>query len=240
MNLDLAGATALAREVLQRCGRVRLAEVAVMPPFPFIPGVLRVLEGSVVGVGGQDLSEETAGAYTGEVSAGMLASVGCRYALVGHSERRENHLESDEQVRRKLGRVLDAGLTAIVCVGEKLAERDSGETFRRVDRQLTVGLGGLESENMSRVVIAYEPVWAIGTGRTASPAQAEEVHEYLRKRLAAMFGESVADGTRILYGGSVKPENARELMGQKDVDGALVGGASLSGEAFAAIVESVE
>jgi len=237
MNLDLAGATALAREVLQRCGRVRTADVCVLPPSPLIQAVGKVLEGSSIGFGGQDLSPEMEGAYTGDVSAKMLLSLGCQYVCIGHSERREYHLETDESVRAKTGRALDSGLIPIVCVGERLAERDSGDTFHRVERQVTVGLGGLSPEAMARVVVAYEPVWAIGTGRTATPAQAEEVHEYIRKLLAGRFGEVIASRTRILYGGSVKPGNARELLGQKDVDGALVGGASLSAESFAGIVE---
>jgi triosephosphate isomerase (TIM) len=237
MNLDVAGATTLAREVLQRTSRMRAVDVCVLPPFPLIPAVGKVLDGSSVGFGGQDLSPEEEGAFTGDVSAKMLLSLGCQYVCIGHSERREFHLETDESVRRKTGRALASGLIPIVCVGEKLAERDSGGTFQRVERQVTVGLGGLSPEEMGRVVVAYEPVWAIGTGRTATPAQAEEVHEYIRKLLVGMFGEVIASRTRILYGGSVKPGNARELLAQKDVDGALVGGASLSAESFAGIVE---
>ena len=237
MNLDVAGAAALAREVLQRTSRLRSADVCVLPASPLIGTVAKVLEGSPVGFGGQDLSPEEEGAFTGDVSAKMLLSLGCQYVCIGHSERREYHLETDESVRAKTGRALKAGLIPIVCVGEKLAERDSGDTFRRIERQVTVGLNGLTSEEMARVVVAYEPVWAIGTGRTATPEQAEEVHEYIRKMLAGMFGETIAARTRILYGGSVKPGNARELLSQKDVDGALVGGASLSAESFAGIVE---
>jgi triosephosphate isomerase len=237
MNLDLAGATALARDVLQRTSRMRTADICVLPASPLIQAVAKVLEGSAVGFGGQDLSPEEEGAFTGDISAKMLLSLGCQYVCIGHSERREFHLETDESVRAKTGRALASGLIPIVCVGERLAERDSGETFQRIERQITVGLGGLSHEAMARVVVAYEPVWAIGTGRTATPAQAEEVHEYIRKLLAGMFGEVIASRTRILYGGSVKPGNARELLGQKDVDGALVGGASLSAESFAGIVE---
>jgi triosephosphate isomerase len=237
MNLDLAGATTLAREVLQRTARMRTADICVLPASPLIQAVAKVLEGSAVGFGGQDISPEEEGAFTGDINARMLLSLGCQYVCIGHSERREFHLETDESVRAKTGRALASGLIPIVCVGERLAERDSGATFQRIERQITVGLGGLSSEEMARVVVAYEPVWAIGTGRTATPAQAEEVHEYIRKLLAGMFGEVIASRTRILYGGSVKPGNARELMGQKDVDGALVGGASLSAESFAGIVE---
>jgi triosephosphate isomerase len=237
MFLDAVSAAALAREILNRCGRVRNAESVVCPPFPLIPAVAKVLEGSPVGIGAQDMSAE--GAFTGEVSAKMLQSVGCTHVVLGHSERREYHLESDELIRRKLDRALAAGLVPILCVGERLAERDGGETFARVDRQITVGLQGLAADAARRVVIAYEPVWAIGTGRTATPAQAEEVHEYIRRRVAALLGEDVAAGMRILYGGSVKPANAASLMAEKDVDGALVGGASLAADSFAGIVESV-
>jgi triosephosphate isomerase len=211
--------------------------VVVLPPFPFLPAVGKALEGTPVEFGAQDISAEAEGAFTGEVSAKMLLSLGCTHVTIGHSERREYHLESDELVARKTTRAIDAGLVPIVCVGEKLAEREAGETFRRVDTQITVGLGGLGAERMSRVVIAYEPVWAIGTGRTATPAQAEEVHEFIRKRIAGIYGEALAGTTRILYGGSVKADNAATLLSQADVDGALVGGASLSADAFAVIVE---
>lgn len=237
MNLDLDGATTLARNVAQKVARFRNCDIAVLPPFPFIPAVAKAVEGTPVAFGAQDLSAEAEGAYTGEVSAKMLLSLGCSYVTVGHSERREYHIESDELVARKTARAIDAGLVPIVCVGEKLAERESGETFHRVDTQISVGLGGLGAERMSRVVIAYEPVWAIGTGRTATPAQAEEVHEFIRKRIAGIYGEALAGTTRILYGGSVKADNAATLLSQADVDGALVGGASLSADAFAVIVE---
>ncbi|HOE82722.1 MAG: triose-phosphate isomerase [Myxococcota bacterium] len=238
MNTDAVSAPNLAREVLQKTSRLRNVDIAVFPPFPLIPSVLKVLDGSAIGVGAQDISAELQGAFTGEVSAGMMTSLGCSYTLVGHSERREYHLESDELVNRKTIRALEAGLIPIVCVGEKLSERDGGETFARVERQIKVGLAGLSKEQMARVVIAYEPVWAIGTGRTATPQQAEEVHEFIRKLLATLFDQQIADATRILYGGSVKASNARELMSQPDVDGALVGGASLSSDDFAAIAES--
>jgi triosephosphate isomerase len=237
MNLDLAGAVSLAREVLLRTASFGSVDVCVLPPFPLIQAVAGVLDGSAVGFGGQDLSKEDEGAYTGDVSAKMLLSLGCQYVCIGHSERREFHLETDESVRLKTGRALTAGLVPIVCVGERLAERDSGDTFMRVERQVTVGMGGLSPDELARVVVAYEPVWAIGTGRTATPAQAQEVHEYIRKLLSRMAGDVIALRMRILYGGSVKPGNARELLAQKDVDGALVGGASLSEESFAGIVE---
>ncbi len=237
MNLDVAGAAKLARDVAQKVARFRNCDVTVLPPFPLIPAVAKVLEDTGVAFGAQDISAEAEGAFTGEVNARMLLSLGCTHVVVGHSERREYHIESDDLVARKTARAVDAGLVPIVCVGEKLAEREAGETFRRVDTQITVGLGGLGVERMARVVIAYEPVWAIGTGRTATPAQAEEVHEFIRKRISAIYGEALAGNIRILYGGSVKADNAATLLSQADVDGALVGGASLSADSFAVIVE---
>jgi triosephosphate isomerase len=238
MFLDAEGAAALARDVVRKAGRFHHCDVAVLPGFPLIPAVGRVLEGTAVGLGAQDISAEIEGAFTGEVSAKMLKSLGVTHVAVGHSERREHHLESDDLVRRKVGRALDAGLTPIVCIGERLAEREGGQTFHRIETQVKVGLDGLGAEAVARLVIAYEPVWAIGTGKTATPAQAEEVHEYIRRLVGSMVGPDVAAGLRILYGGSVKADNAVALMAEKDVDGALVGGASLSADAFAAIVEA--
>ncbi|HNU67751.1 MAG TPA: triose-phosphate isomerase [Myxococcota bacterium] len=238
MNLDVEGARTLAREVLDRVSRFRGVEVAVCPPFVLIPEVVRVMEGSGVGVGGQDVSTEVKGAFTGEISGDQLVSVGCRYAIVGHSERRQYHFESDELISAKVKRALAVGLTPIFCVGERKDERVAGRTFERVERQVTVGLAGLDAAAMASVVVAYEPVWAIGTGDVATPAQAQEVHEFIRGLLVRMFGQETAAATRILYGGSVTAENAGELMGQSDVDGALVGGASLKSASFGAIVEA--
>ena len=238
MFLDAATGAALARDVVQRVSRARHCDIVVAPSFPLIAPVARILEGSPIGLGAQDLSPEIEGAFTGDVSAKILLSLGCSHVVIGHSERREHHLETDDQVRRKVGRALDSGLVPIVCVGERLAERESGATFHRVETQVKVGLAGLPPEAMARIVLAYEPVWAIGTGRTASPAQAEEVHEFIRRLVGTMHGGVIADGLRILYGGSVKADNAKSLMAEKDVDGALVGGASLQAEAFAAIVDA--
>ncbi|MBL6974987.1 MAG: triose-phosphate isomerase [Deltaproteobacteria bacterium] len=235
MHLDAASAAALAREVANRVSRAHHCDVAVMPAHPLLPAVARVLDGSSVGYGSQDISAEEEGAFTGEVSARMLLSLGCTYTLVGHSERRENHLETDSLVHLKTARALQAGLIPVVCVGEKLAEREAGQTLHRVETQVTTALKDL-GDGISRVVLAYEPVWAIGTGLTATPAQAEEVHEFIRSVVGSLYGAAVADGMRILYGGSVKPDNAATLMAEKDVDGALVGGASLTAESFAGIV----
>lgn len=235
MHLDVSSAAALAREIVQKVSRARHCDVAVMPASPLIAAVARVLEGSAVGFGSQDISAEEEGAYTGEINARMLLSLGCSYAIVGHSERREHHLEPDDLVHRKAERALKAGLIPVVCVGEKLAEREAGKTLERIRIQVNTALQGLD-DGIDKVVLAYEPVWAIGTGLTATPAQAEEVHEFIRGLVDLLFGTRIANGMRILYGGSVKPDNAKSLMNERDVDGALVGGASLTAESFAGIV----
>ena len=185
---------------------------------------------------GQDVFWEVQGAFTGEVSAAMLAEAGCKHGIVGHSERRQFFGETDETVRKKTGALLQAGLAPIVCVGETLAEREAGRTLEVVDRQVRQGLASLDAQQLGKITIAYEPVWAIGTGKTATTAQAQEVHAAIRKILRELGG-AVADTMRIQYGGSVKPDNARELMSQPDVDGALVGGASLKAPDFLAIVK---
>lgn len=211
------------------------AEVVVCPPFVYLTGVLRALRESTIRVGAQDVCAEAAGAYTGEVSAAMLRDVGCSSVIVGHSERRALYGESESLVARKFAAALGRELTPILCVGEQLADRESGRTEEVVARQLdaVVELCGIQS--FGRAVVAYEPVWAIGTGRTASPAQAQEVHAFIRGRLAERDA-NIAGSLRVLYGGSVKAANAAELFGQPDVDGGLIGGASLQAEEFAAIV----
>jgi triosephosphate isomerase len=207
--------------------------IAVCVPFPYLLQAQAALQSSAVRWGAQDVSQHAAGAYTGEVSAPMLVEFGCRYVLVGHSERRQYHGESDTLVAAKAKAALDAGLTPIVCVGETLAQRDAGTTDAVVRRQLDAVLEALAAEAV-KVVLAYEPVWAIGTGRTATPAQAQEVHAGLRKRLKA----AGAAGMQVLYGGSVKAANAAALFGMKDIDGALVGGASLDANEFLAIARA--
>jgi triosephosphate isomerase len=211
-------------------------EVAVAPPFTSLHAVHAALKGSGIELAAQDVHPEAKGAFTGEVSAPMLAEVGVKHGIVGHSERRQLFGETDEIVRRKAGALLAAGIRPIVCVGETLAERDGGGTLAVVERQVRRGLEGLNHQQLGSITIAYEPVWAIGTGRTATSAQAQEVHAAIRALLREM-GAPVADAIRIQYGGSVKPENAAELMAQPDVDGALVGGASLEAKSFAAIVK---
>lgn len=207
----------------------------ICPPFVYLAEIAGLLRGSAVKLGAQDLCAESQGAYTGEVSAGMLRDVGCRYVIVGHSERRALYGEDDVLVARKFAAALAQGLTPILCMGELLAEREAGRTEQVVGRQLdaVVALTGIAA--FGGAVIAYEPVWAIGTGRTASPQQAQEVHEFIRQRLALQDAK-IADALPILYGGSVKTGNARELFAQRDVDGGLIGGASLKAEEFLSIV----
>jgi triosephosphate isomerase len=212
------------------------AEVVICPPFVNIGVAVWLTKSTAIGIGGQDVFWLKEGAYTGEVSAPMLVGVGCRWVIVGHSERRQYFHETEETVFKKTVAALDAGLTPIVCVGEKLEERESGATEAVLTTQFTGGIGGLTPEQFAKIVIAYEPVWAIGTGKTATPEMAGAAHKFLRSQIEAAFGEAAAAATRILYGGSVKPDNVKALMAQEDIDGALVGGASLDPTSFAAIV----
>ncbi len=212
-------------------------EVAVAPSFVALATVAASLKGTKIAVAAQDCFWEEQGAYTGEVSVPMLRDAGCRYVIIGHSERRAYFGEGDEQVNKKVKAIIAHQLRPIICVGESLEQREQGKTFAVVERQVKEGLKGLEEDATQAVVIAYEPVWAIGTGKTASPGQAQEVHAFIRKLLSEIFGPQGAGAIRIQYGGSVKPDNVDELMAQPDIDGALVGGASLEVESFARIVK---
>lgn len=216
----------------------RSAEIVVCPPFVALPAAIASARGTSIEVGAQDVFWLKEGAYTGEVSAPMLLAIGCQWVIIGHSERREYFGETDETVFKKTQAALESGLKPIVCVGERLDERESGQTESVLDAQFTGGLAGLAPEQFARVVIAYEPVWAIGTGRTATPEMAAEAHAFLRARIRVRYGSDAADACRILYGGSVKPDNATALLAQTEVDGALVGGASLDAKSFAAIVNA--
>lgn len=239
MHKTVAEAVALVRDLRGMVSMVRdRVEVVVAPPFTALHAVGKALEGSNVGLAGQNVFWESAGAYTGEVAPSMLREAGCGFAIVGHSERRQYFGETDETVARRVHASLRADLVPIVCVGETLAEREAEKTLPVVERQVREGLSGLAAAEIARVAIAYEPVWAIGTGKTATSDQAQEVHAHIRGVLRAMHGEETAAGLRIIYGGSVKPENAGELMGKPDIDGALVGGASLKADDFARIVKS--
>jgi len=216
---------------------VKGVEIVLAPPYLAIRAVADAVRGSVVGVASQNVHFAPEGAFTGEVSAAMVKEAGATHAIIGHSERRQYFAETDDSVNRKVKAALAAALTPIMCLGETLAERESGKTLEVVERQLRGGLSGVPATEAAKVVVAYEPVWAIGTGKTASPAQAQEVHAALRKGLAGIWGTAAAASVRILYGGSVKPDNVDTLMAQGDIDGALVGGASLSAESFARIVK---
>jgi triosephosphate isomerase (TIM) len=213
-------------------------EIVVAPPFLSVQAAAGAVRGTPVGIAGQDLYWEREGAFTGEVSAGMLKEAGASHVIVGHSERRTKFGETDEHVNKKVKAAIAAGLVPIVCVGETLEERERDQTLAVLDRQLRLGLDGLTADQVAGLAVAYEPVWAIGTGRNATAAQAQEAHAHIRKRLGERFGAEAADACRILYGGSVKPANTRELVSQADVDGALVGGASLDPKGFAEIVSA--
>ena len=211
-------------------------EIVVAPPFTSVRPAADAAHGSNIGIAGQDLYWEREGAFTGEVSAGMLKEAGAEYVIIGHSERRRLFNETDETVNRKLMAAVNAHLTPVVCVGETLEERDRNETLEVLDRQIKKGLDGLTADQIAGLVIAYEPVWAIGTGRNATPQQARDAHAHIRGRVRQWFGGTAADQCHVIYGGSVKPDNIRELASLEDVDGALVGGASLEIRSFLEIV----
>jgi triosephosphate isomerase len=236
MNGLVRDARDLAAGLARELGKDGNPEVLVCPPFLALAAVREALDGAPIRLGAQDLHWEAKGAYTGEVSPPMLKDVGCTHVLIGHSERRHIMGETNEMVNRKLKSALAAGLTPIVCVGELLEERNMGVTREVIERQITKGFDGLSPDDWSRLVVAYEPVWAIGTGKTATPRQASEVHHYVRKLAGQKASPAVAENLRILYGGSVTPENVKELMAEEDIDGALVGGASLKVESFVKIV----
>jgi triosephosphate isomerase len=247
MNLDLGTARALVEELRKKVGASPLIDVAVCPPAVYLFPLRKALEDSSIRLGAQNCWSEPKGAFTGEVSAAMVKEAGCRYVILGHSERRHTigpkdaggrvQGETDAMVAAKVAAVMSAGMIPIVCVGETLEQRDRGETEAVLSRQVAGSLAGVNQASAGQMVIAYEPVWAIGTGRNAAPQQAEEAHRHIRTLLAGQFGGPAADGVRIQYGGSVKPENTQELMSCPDVDGALVGGASLKAADFLGIIE---
>ena len=238
MNTSSASSAALAGELVKLMGTVQEVDVAVCPPLVYLPAVGKALAGSRIALGAQNMFYENDGAFTGEVSGAMLQDVGCRYVILGHSERRHVIGESDELINRKVLKALSDGLLPIFCVGELLEERKANRTLDVVRRQVKVGLEGVGRAEVAKVTIAYEPVWAIGTGLTATPQQAQEVHAMVRQLLAEMYDPPTADALRIQYGGSVKASNAAELLRQSDIDGALVGGASLKATEFHGIVKA--
>jgi triosephosphate isomerase len=238
MHKTASEAAVLAEAVLRALPPPNGVEVVLCPPFTALAAVARVIAGSPVALGAQDVHWEREGAYTGEISPEMLRDLGCRYVIIGHSERRQYFAETDERVNRKTGAALAGGLTPIVCIGETLAEREAGRAAEVVAGQVKGALSGLAPEQVRGVVLAYEPIWAIGTGRTATPLQAAEMHARVRRTIAELCGRDVAEQIRILYGGSVGPENASALLREPEIDGALVGGASLRADAFAAIARA--
>jgi triosephosphate isomerase len=236
MNTRQADAAALARGVVEAVGEEPPVDIALCPPTVYLSLVADAVAGTPVGLGAQNLYAAEDGAFTGEVNAGMLTDVGCRYVILGHSERRAIMGETDEQVNQKLHAAMAGNLIPIVCVGETLEDREGGRTEQVVETQIGGSLKGLDDVRAAGIVVAYEPVWAIGTGKTASPEQAEAVHAFIRGLLAQFFSDDVASQIRIQYGGSVKPGNAKELVGQPNIDGALVGGASLKVDDFLGII----
>ena len=238
MNLNRASAAALVSDLIEKVSGLSTVDIAVCPPSVYLQAVAGILKDTPVALGAQNMYHEKDGAFTGEISAAMLVDVGCKYVILGHSERRRILGETNEAVCRKVHAAFAAGLTPIVCVGETLQEREAGKTFDIVREQVYGSLAGLKNEQAQTVVIAYEPVWAIGTGVNASPEQAEEVHADLRNALESRFGAALAAQIRLQYGGSVKAANAKELLAKENIDGALVGGASLKASDFAPIIEA--
>jgi triosephosphate isomerase len=238
MFTTTAVAERLAAEVVRGVGDTTKISVALFPPFPYLQKVAVILAGSPVELGAQNVYPEKEGAFTGEVGTAMLRDVGCRFVILGHSERRHKLGETNDFINRKVHAAFAAGLNIILCVGETLEERDRDQTEAVLDDQLTSGLAGLRADALGSMVLAYEPVWAIGTGRNATPTQAQQAHAFLRRRVAEIHGPATAEALRIQYGGSVKPENAASLLQQPDVDGALVGGASLNASQFLEIIHA--
>jgi triosephosphate isomerase len=226
-----------AKQLVRHAGAVTDIDMMIAPTFIALAAVFAAIKNSPVALGAQNLYWENEGAYTGEISAPMLKSAGCQYCIIGHSERRQYFGETDETVNKKIKAAIKAGLQPVFCVGETEKERESGQTLSILDKQIKKGLEGLVSAQLGSLIMAYEPVWAIGTGKTATDDQAQEVHRFIRSLVKDNFGRALSDSIRILYGGSVKPDNIASLMAMSDIDGALVGGASLSAESFSQIIK---
>ena len=237
MNGTLASAEALAKAVIAGLGSSP-ADAAICAPYVFLPKLQEIVKGTNLALGAQNVADKESGAYTGEVSAAMLGEVGCKYAIVGHSERRSYYGDSDESVAARFCQALSKGLTPILCIGETLEQREQDQTFAVIDQQLAAVINAAGIAAFAGAVIAYEPVWAIGTGKTATDEQAQEVHHYIRQYLAAK-DQTIADNIQILYGGSAKPDNAKGLFAMPDIDGGLIGGASLDADSFLKICHSV-
>ena len=239
MNNDLSQSVNLISEIKNAItGKELNAEVIICPPFTSLETANALVKDTNVKLGAQNMNFEDSGAFTGEISASMLKSVGCEYVILGHSERRIIFDESDEVVNKKINKALSAGLKPIFCIGETLEQRENGTTKNVIDGQVRKGLSRISAEELASIIIAYEPVWAIGTGKTATPAQAQEVHEFIRSLIKELYSANSAENLTIQYGGSVKPDNAKELLSQPDIDGALVGGACLKAGSFFDIIKS--
>jgi len=237
MNMTISEASELVKTVLEKSRDLTEAEIVIIPPFTALYATKKVLQGSFIHIGAQNLFWEDSGAFTGEISSTMLKDAGCTYVVIGHSERRQYFGETNETVNKKIKSALFNKLVPIMCIGESLEEREKGETIIKVETQITEGLRNFNREEVRRIVIAYEPLWAIGTGLTAAPSQAQEVHSFIRNKLSEKYGNETGSCAIILYGGSVKPANALSLLKEKDIDGALVGGASLKAESFIEIIK---
>lgn len=236
MNKTVGEAVELAGRLKQNLRDISGREIVICPTYISIVVVREVVKNSNIKLGAQNAYFEKSGAFTGEVAAVMLKDAGCDYVIIGHSERRQYFGETDESVNKKMHAAFNAGLIPIVCVGETLSQREKNETFTVIDGQVKIGIAGLNIDQAKKLVIAYEPVWAIGTGKTATPQQAEDVHAFVRKIYGGMYGKDASESVRILYGGSVKPDNVSEIMKQPDIDGSLVGGASLKADDFIKLV----
>lgn len=237
MHKTISEAADLVKALNESSSELADAEIVVIPPYTALSEITKTLQGSTIKIGAQNLFWEEKGAFTGEVSAPMLKDAGCQYVVIGHSERRQYFGETDETVNKKIKAALAHALMPIVCIGESLEEREKGEIIDKVDSQINAGLEGLQKEQMSQIIIAYEPIWAIGTGLTATPAQAEEVHSFIREKLTEKYGNETASYAIILYGGSAKPDNTYSLLIEKNINGALVGGASLEADSFIQIAK---
>lgn len=238
MNKDLNESISLINDIKAALVERDDVKVIIAPPFIALDKASQLLSGTNIGLSSQNMCHEDSGAFTGAISAKMLKSVGCQYVILGHSERRTLFSETNEDVNKKMKKAISESLTPIFCIGETLEERESGKMKDVIEKQVREGLDGISESELARTIIAYEPVWAIGTGKVATPEQAQEVHAFIRNLLKEMYSEELAENTTIQYGGSVKPENAAELIGQKDIDGALVGGACLKADSFTAIVKN--
>jgi triosephosphate isomerase len=240
MNKTGTEAASFARDLKIKTLNINKTEIIICPPFTALPPVYEMVKESRIKMGAQNVHWEPDGAYTGEVSAEMIENAGCKYVIVGHSERRQYFGETNQTVNRKINQTLTTSLSPIVCIGETLQQRQCGQTKEIVKKQLIEGLVGLSSDQMQRIALAYEPIWAIGTGLTATPGQAEEVHQFIRELIGELFNTQVAEVANILYGGSAKPDNIKELLSQQNIDGGLIGGASLKVDSFVAMIKIAE